>query len=151
VPFAFPVVWREEKDHLNFCYFCVTKIDGHNSKATHNVGYSNIPSALRPVEHDDSLSIPKPPQQLTVHEEETTSTSPGDESGLSCSNVDPDFPKLTVPHLISQSELNDLARDLNLSKTQAELLASPLQGWIFYSRFEVSCRKCQKSLSSFVF
>ena len=43
------------------------------------------------------------------------------------SSVDPDFPKIIV-HLISQSELNDLVRGLNLSKIQPELLASSLQG-----------------------
>jgi hypothetical protein len=41
--------------------------------------YPSIPSALRPVEHDDSLQIPNPPQQRTLHEEEPTSTFPEDE------------------------------------------------------------------------
>jgi hypothetical protein len=31
------------------------------------------------------------------------------------------------PHLVAQSELNDLVRDLNLSKAQAELLGSRLK------------------------
>jgi len=57
-------------------------------------------------------------------EEEPTNKSPKNESGPSSSN----FPELTVLHLISQSELNDLVRDLNLSKIQVELLASRLQG-----------------------
>jgi len=43
--------------------------------------------------------------------------------------VDPGFLGLTVPNLISQSLPNDLMRDLNLSKIQAELLASLLQEW----------------------
>ena len=55
VPFAVRVVWREQKDHFNDCYFCFTKIDGHNSEATHNVGYPNIPSALRPVEATSTM------------------------------------------------------------------------------------------------
>ena len=55
-----------------------------------------------------------------------TSTSPEDEPGLSSYNVDPGFPELTV-HLISQSELSDLMRDLSLSKIQPELLASSPQ------------------------
>jgi hypothetical protein len=44
---------------------------------------------------------------------------------------DPDFQPSTStePHLISEGELNDLVRDLNLSKSQAELLGSRLQGW----------------------
>jgi len=42
--------------------------------------------------------------------------------------VDPDFPELTVPHLLAQYELNDRAKDLCLSKIQAEILASRPQG-----------------------
>jgi hypothetical protein len=44
------------------------KTDGYNSKSKHTIVYPNIPSALRPVEHDDSLPTPKPPQQWTLHE-----------------------------------------------------------------------------------
>jgi hypothetical protein len=54
------------------------KVGGHNSKSKHTIVYPSVPSALRPVEHDDSLPIPKPPQQQTLHEE-PTSTSPVDE------------------------------------------------------------------------
>jgi hypothetical protein len=114
--FAIPMVWREYEDHLTDCCCCLTKIDDHNFKSKHTKFYPNIPSALRPVEHDDSLPNPKPPQQWALHKEEPTSNSPEDETGPSCSNVDPDFPELTVRHFTSQSELNDLVRDLNLSK-----------------------------------
>ena len=58
--------------------------------------HPNIPTALRPFEHDESLPVPKQPQQWTLHEEEQTSTSPEDEPGPSCSRIDPDFPELTV-------------------------------------------------------
>jgi hypothetical protein len=142
VSFTVSVVWRDQKNHLTDCYFYFTKIDGHNSKAKHNVGYPNSPSARKPVEHDDSLPIRKPPQQWTVYKEEPTSNSPEDESGPSCSNVDPDFTELTVPYLISQTELNDLARDLNLSKFQAEPLASYLWEWNFLH--QLSRRKLQQ-------
>jgi hypothetical protein len=67
------------------------KTNGHNSKSKHTIVYPNIPSALRTVEHDDSLPTSKPPQQWTLHEEEPTSTSPEDEPGPSYSNLDCDF------------------------------------------------------------
>jgi hypothetical protein len=46
-------------------------------------------------------------------------------------NSDPDFQPSTSnePQRISQGELNDLVRELNLSKSQAEFLGSRLQGW----------------------
>ena len=33
------------------------------------------------------------------------------------------------PHLLTQGDLNDNVRDLNLSRKQAELLGSRLKGW----------------------
>jgi hypothetical protein len=113
--------------------------------------YQNIPSALRPVELDNSLPIPKPPQQWTIHKEVQTSTSSEDKPGPSGSNVDPDFPVLTVVHLVSQSDFNDLVRDLNLSKIQAGLLASRVQGWnLIQQGVKVSYRKRQQLLSLFL-
>jgi len=41
-------------------------------------------------------------------------------SGVSSSNE---------PHLLSQGDLNDIVRDLNLSKKEAELLGSRLKDW----------------------
>jgi hypothetical protein len=118
INFAFPLVWVYHKDHLNDWYLYITKIDGHNSKSTNTIVYPNILSALRPVKHDDSVPILKPPQQWTLHEEEPTSTSPEDEPGPSCSNTDLDFAERNIPHLVSQSELNDLVyHSLNLMIT----------------------------------
>jgi hypothetical protein len=89
----------------------------------------NIPSAPRPVEHDDSLPVPKPPQQWTLHEEETASTSPEHKPGPSCSSDDLDFLERTGPYFIAQSVLNDIVGELNLSKIRSALLVSHLQGW----------------------
>jgi len=83
----------------------------------------------------------------TLHEEEPNSTSPEDKPVPSCSNVDPDFLELTVPHLILQSKL-DLGRDLNLLKIQVKVLASDLQGWnLLQQGVKMSYRKHQQSLS----
>lgn len=60
---------------------------------------------------------------------------------------DPDFGGTsTEPYRINQFDLNDLIRDLNLSKNQAELLASRLKGWnLFEKRTTISfyCRQEQ--------
>jgi hypothetical protein len=44
---------------------------------------------------------------------------------------DPNFEASTSsePHLLTQGDLNDLVRDLNLSKKQSELLGSRLKEW----------------------
>jgi len=61
--FAVSMVWRKQKKNPTVCYFCLTKMDGHNSKSEHTIVYPNIPSGLRPVELDNSLPIPKSPQR----------------------------------------------------------------------------------------
>ena len=111
--------------------------------------YPNIPSALRPVEHDVSLPIRKAPQQWTLHDEEPTSTVPEDETGPSCFNVEPDFPELTVPHLISESELNDLVRDPIFRKFGQYSWFLVYRSGIFYRKFLKVYRKYQQSLSAF--
>ena len=75
MPFAVPMVWREQKDHFTDSYLCFTKTEGHSSKSKHTIVYPSTP--------DDSPLIPMPPQQWTLHEEELISTSQEVESGPS--------------------------------------------------------------------
>ena len=78
------------------------------------VEYSNIPSALRPVPDGEELPIPVPPESYTLdsdddHDDDQDSAGPEPSK-----SVDPDFDpshSSPEPHLISQSELNDLVRD----------------------------------------
>ena len=127
--FAIPMVWREPQDHSSDCYFCITQIKGISSKSKHTVKYPNLPSAMRPVPHSENLPIPHPPTHLTLEEEselkaatevpkEEQDDATFDTSTSSCE-----------PHLLTQGELNNLVRDLKLSKKQAELLGSRLRGW----------------------
>lgn len=45
--------------------------------------------------------------------------------------MDPDYIPEDEPHLLDQTELNDLVRDLGLTKGKAELLASRMLQWNF--------------------
>lgn len=68
--------------------------------------------------------------------------------------TDPDFepsPSRSLYHLITQSELNDLAGDLGFSKIKAELLGSRLQEWHLLSQGKNSVfRRRQKDINKFV-
>jgi hypothetical protein len=49
------------------------------------------------------------------------------------SDYDPTFEassSVSEPHLLTQGDLNDLVRDLNFSKEEAEILTSRLKGWM---------------------
>ena len=125
--FAIPMVWREPKDHTSDCYFCITNIKGITSKSKHTIKYPNLPSAMRPVPHSEEYPVPHPPKQMDLSDADELS-----EADVEKEKDDPDFEptsSLSEPHLLSQRDLNDLVRDLNLSKNQSELLASRLKGW----------------------
>ena len=84
-------------------------------------------SAIRPVPRSKELPIPVfegLPQLESALSSEDDLSSTDSETTI----ADNDFPpSLLPPQLFSQNELNDLARDLNLSKESSELLASRLK------------------------
>lgn len=124
MPFAIPMVWREPKDHTTDCYFCLTSVSGFSSRNKDKIKYPDVPSAIRPVPHDATLPVPVPPEKLSLTSSESSSSPPSDSD--TSENFEAD---VNEPHLIEQSELNDLVRDLSLPKDKAELLASRLQQW----------------------
>ena len=162
MPFAVPMVWREPKDHTSDCYFCITKIKGITSKSKHTVHYPNIPSAMRPILHNQNLPVPQPPEKIVFSDEEDDSNiQPGltstdsEKDEMEC---DPTFqineglpPSAREPHLLTQGDLNDLVRDLDLSKKQAELLGSRLKSWNLLHRDTRVCffRNRQKEFEDF--
>lgn len=129
MPFAVPMIWREQKDHVTDCYFCLTSVSGYSKKNKKAITYPNLPSAIRPVPHDDTLPVPAPPDKRTLEDDEDEEIDEP-EAELSAA-ADPEYhpQQSNEPHKITQGELNDLIRDLDLSKKQAELLGSRLQGW----------------------
>ena len=127
MPFAVPMVWREQKNHTDDCYFCSTQVSGHSMKTRKKIKYPDCPSAIRPVLHGDGLPVPTPPTDPP-----NTDASSSDDSESEETNVyepNPTGESSSDPHLISQADLNDLVRDLYLSKEHAELLGSRLKQW----------------------
>lgn len=61
MPFAIPMIWREQNNHVTDCYFCMTNVTGFSSKNRKSIEYPNLASAMRPVPHDESLPVPTPP------------------------------------------------------------------------------------------
>ena len=87
--------------------------------------YPNIPSALRPVPHGEEISVPEPPKEFTMdsnneNEGESTSCSPEPPASTE-PHVSHSRSSAPQPHILTQDELNDLVRGLELSKNKAEL------------------------------
>lgn len=123
------MVWREQKNHYNDCYFCSVKVNGFSKKNKHNIIYPNLDFAIRPVVHSASLPIPIPPEEgfnFNAEMECDQDSIDYDDECPGDANYTPDEDK-SSPQTFSQDELNDLIRDMNLSKEKAELLASRLK------------------------
>ena len=120
--FAIPRIWREPRNHHDDCYFCFFDISQFKGNIQHkSIEYPSIHSSISPVPHSAELPIPNPPQ--TVEEENPS----GDDSN------DSDFTSTSItsrtPHFPNQKEMNDLIRDLGLTKSNSELLTSRLKEW----------------------
>ena len=106
---------------------------GVTKKNKWTIAYPNIPSALRPVPHGEGISVPEPPKEFTIDsddEDEGESTSGSPEPPASAEpHVSHGRASVPQPHILIEDELNDLVRDLELSKRRAELLGSRLKQW----------------------
>ena len=122
MPFGVPMVLLEQQNHFNDCYFCLCKITGFNKKNKAGIIYPNLPSAMRPVPHGPDVPIPSPCMVLPESSTSTSDTSSAEDD----LNLSPDLED-DNPHPLSQSELNDLVRDLGLIKEKSELLGSRLK------------------------
>lgn len=129
MPFATPMIWREPRDHHSDCYFCTVNVIGFSGKNKHKIVYPNLDSARRPVKHDETMPIPIPPCEGLDSIEVEMDVEQGACGGDPGPSTDPEYiPEGNLePKVFTQESLNDLVRDMSLSKEKAELLASRLK------------------------
>jgi len=143
MPFAVPMAWREQSNHATDYCFCMAPpvSGGITKKMKRTVVYPNIPSALRPVPHGEGISVPEPPKEFTIDS--------ADENEGESILGSPEPPASTKPHvshggssapqlhILILDELNDLVRDLELSKSKADLPGLRFKQW---NRLEKNAR-----------
>ena len=130
MPFAMPMMWRERTDHLHEYCFCRVDANGISSKRTHLLVHPSMDSALKPVPYDVTHPIPGPPKDALTSVHDTRDDGEVESCSEGARELDASFmcqDDNHAPQLFSQEDLNDLVRDLALSKEKAELLASRLQ------------------------
>jgi hypothetical protein len=118
--FDVSMIWKEPKNHNDDCYFCCCDVKGYNSKNKKVILYPNIPSALHPAVHGTEVPAPQP-TEILEDAYTNSSDSVGDDKEFQCHT------ESQSPQLFAQSELNDVIRDLGLSKEKAEILGSRLK------------------------
>ena len=91
------------------------------TKDRKKIVYPSIPSSIAPVNHGPELPIPQPPKTHPISSTSSEDDNADFEVDTQCSSKDPHFP--------NQNELDDLTRDLGLTKAKAEILSSRLKEW----------------------
>ena len=119
------MVSRATKSCRRLLFLC-----GFNALSRKKITYPNLSSAMRPVPHSDKLPVPTSPaskdllhQMKKCLQENILTSRSLSEDNVSLYSAASD----NEPYLITQEDMNDLARDLHLSKQQSELLASQLK------------------------
>ncbi|GBP39574.1 hypothetical protein EVAR_26656_1 [Eumeta japonica] len=112
------MIWDEPINHHDNCYFCSVNITGINRKNRTKWQYPSIRTAHRRV----SSPIVSPEPQASLSQEEAMNIEEKIESSDSDFEYD-----LKALELFNQTDLNDLIRDLGLSKSASEILASRLK------------------------
>jgi len=119
--FGVPMVWREQVNHFDDCYFCLCNLAGYNKKNKKDIEYPNLRSAIRPIPHGPDVPLPKLRNKMKCRSMSDSTASDEDKSSVY-------MPSSTdKPQTFTQGEINNLVRDLGLSKKHAELLGSRLQ------------------------
>ena len=120
------MVWREQKNHHDDCYFCIVNISGINRNNQSKWSYPDLDSARRPHLHSNEVPIPSF-SHLPELQQNDESHMPDDIQYNSSGDIDSDFEGASLSaQCFNQHALSDLIRDLNLSKESSELLASRL-------------------------
>ena len=118
--FGIPMVWREPTNYVTGSYFCAVDVTEINRKNRDSLKNHDLQSARRPVAHCDEIPVPIFGELPDISDEDASSVEGHKDEEEVVLEDD-------VPHPFSQKELNDLVRDLSLSKDSAELLASTLK------------------------
>ena len=119
---------------------------GKNAPA---IVYPSIPSSITPVPHSDQLPVPVSTRSQDPVSADESATDEDD------TTIDDYVLNSTLeekkPYYPNQKDLNDLIRDLGLTKSNAELLTSRLKQWNLLDDFVqiTEQRKRYQSFSSF--
>ena len=62
--FAVPIIWKEQENHVDDCYFCLAQVSwGIIWYKKREVDYPDLISAQRPLPHSDFSPVPISPEQ----------------------------------------------------------------------------------------
>ncbi|XP_076329323.1 uncharacterized protein LOC143235242 [Tachypleus tridentatus] len=116
INFTIPRIWCYPTDHSSNCYFCIVDPSKcWTSKNASAVMYPDLPSSIAPVPHCPELPVPTLPERKQPSSEESSKS----EEEVDIEGPDYNFRGAdgeSNPYYPDQRDLNDLIRDLGLTK-----------------------------------
>ena len=133
--FAVAVIWKEQQNHVDDCYVCSTQVSsGINRYKKRKVDYTDLNSAQHPLPYSDILHVRIPREQDKESAYEDSKMIVEDQCGAMSDEEDDEIEtEVSVlfdsmqPKLIGQKDLNDLYRDLKLTKNKSEFKISKIR------------------------
>lgn len=126
--FKTPMIWRDPVNHQTNCYICLTNIFGFSSRNKDKIVYATVDSVVLPVPRSNEDPIPVAPGgEADIDDDKQIEEEDSDDTADPLYIPDAQYNK---PHMLTQGDLNDLVRDLNLTKQMSELLSSRLNQWM---------------------
>lgn len=126
MPFKVPVVWSDPglHDQTN-CYVCVNNVFGLNRHTSGSFMYIGVhQSAVLPVPFDEGEEGPTKPSPLFTDLYPTSAVTPPDDDDAT---YQPSNVTDNQPCPMQKKPLDTIVRKLNLTQTQAEILAKELK------------------------
>ena len=122
------MIWHHQPYHKpDDCYFCKTDVNGHHYKTRKHIKYADVATVKNPVVLDDMIDSTAGHElkevQLIADDDQTDNNKPDDEEYF------PSGSKSSERDIVSNSDFQDLSRDLLLSGRQSETLASRFKQW----------------------
>lgn len=150
--YVYPVIWMNRSEHaVESCYFCQSQPLTTNLKYKfrHKIQYHSCDSVKPAVLRSRTNPSAPSEEQIPDAVEEHSLCADNDIEDISeYQPINSEF-GFAPRHFITQADFDDLVRDIGLTKTNSEILASRLQQWRLVSEdFRVtSSRKRSKQLS----
>ena len=135
--FAVPTIWKEQQNHVDVCYFGLAQVSsGINRYKKKKFDYPDLKSAQRHLLHTDVLLVPISPEQGKESAYENSKMILEDQCAPLLDEEDDEIETeaevsalldSVEPKLIGQKDLDDLCRDLELTKDESQLLGPQLK------------------------
>ena len=137
MPFGVPMVWMVPSNHSTDCYFCMVPPvkSGMSMKKKSTLVYLNIPSAIRHVPHGNGFPVPEPLDNFAMFSDDEDGVSSNSEEQQPSASRDAVYlPSRDSNNKITEGEINDLIRDLELPKNKQKFWHQVYKSGIYFEK-----------------